>query len=192
MGSQDIGDLLIKVSEGDGKAFSLLFHRYKDLIYSIALKYTKSAIYAEEVVQDVFLRIWRNRHNLLAVEQFDAWIRVIARNRSLSVLEQIVREERNKEKQYHYIPPGGYEAGERVTDLDMQKLLGQALTLLTQRQREIFVRCRLENVPREQVAEELGLSPATVSVHLTIALRTVRAFLTSQLRWVLLITALSY
>lgn len=191
-GSKNTAELLTKVSEGDEKAFSLFFYTYKDLVYSIALRYTKADIYAEEVVQDVFLRIWKNRDTLTSIENIEAWIRVITRNRSLSVLEQIIKEERNKEKQFSYLPPSGYEAGERATAQDMNKLLDHALNLLSPRQREIFVRCRLENMSRELVAEELGLAPATVSAHLTIANRTVRAFLASQIRWIILLAALSH
>jgi RNA polymerase sigma-70 factor (ECF subfamily) len=173
--------VLFAVATGDQKAFSALFFRYKDQVYTIALTYTENRVIAEEVVQDVFVRVWKNRHKLKGIDDFSSWIYVIARNRALTALQKIAREGERKEELISYLPAEVSDAEKRVQDNYIEELLEKALTQLSPQQRKVFALSRLQGHSRKEVAEMLNLTPATVSVHLTIALRSVRAFLTNHL-----------
>jgi len=173
--------VLLAVTAGDQKAFGELFFRYKDRVYTIALTYTENRVIAEEVVQDVFVRVWKSRHKLRAIDTFSSWIHVIARNRALTALRKIAREGERREELISYLPTEVSDAEERVQDTYMEELLETALTRLSPQQRKVFVLSRLQGRSRKEVAEILHLTPATVSVHLTIALRSIRAFLTNHL-----------
>jgi RNA polymerase sigma-70 factor (ECF subfamily) len=174
------------VAGGDQKAFSELFARHKDRTYTVAMTYTDDPATAEEVVQDVFLRVWKNRHKLDEVDNFPAWLYTITRNRAVTALNKIIREARKKEEFISWLPPGVTDAEQKIDDRYMQQLLESALARLTGQQRRVFELSRLKGYSREEVARLLDLSPATVSVHLTIALRSVRAFLTSRIEFPLI------
>lgn len=173
--------LLSAVAGGDQQAFAELFSRHKDRTYTVALTLTDDPLIAEELVQDVFLRIWKNRQKLTTLDDFASWLYTITRNRALTALQKIAREGRNRAEFISYLPEKVNDAGKRMDDHDMQQLLETALSRLSKQQRRVFELSRLRGYSREEVAAELGLAPATVSVHLTIALRSVRAFLTSRL-----------
>lgn len=173
--------VLFAVATGDQKAFEQLFFRYKDRVYTIALTYTENRVIAEEVVQDVFVRVWKNRHKLKEIDAFSSWVHVIARNRALTALQKIAREGERREELISYLPTEVSNAEEKVQANYMEELLETALTRLSPQQRKVFVLSRLQGHSRKEVAEMLNLAPATVSVHLTIALRTIRAFLTNHL-----------
>jgi len=64
-------ELLFLTSHGDERAFTTLFEHYADNVFGVAMAYTKSTETAEEVVQDVFLKIWLNRENLGSIIRFE-------------------------------------------------------------------------------------------------------------------------
>lgn len=182
--------ILAQVASSDQKAFGELFARHKDRTYTIALTYTEDPVVSEELVQDVFVRVWKNRHKLPQVESFPSWLYTITRNRALTALKKIAREGKRREELISYLPTGVSDAEQKVDGHYMQKLLEDALVRLSPQQRKVFELLRLQGYSREEVAGQLGLAPATVSVHLTIALRSVRAFLTSRMELSLLLLLL--
>ncbi|MDE1192577.1 MAG: sigma-70 family RNA polymerase sigma factor [Arachidicoccus sp.] len=172
------GCLLTNIANDNERAFEVLFNTYKDRIYSIAMLLTQNKAYSEEIVQDVFTRIWKFRKKLTEIENFDAWITTVARHRSLTVLKQIATENINKRAFLQSLKQiCGTDTEHNIQQKELQILLCDALNRLTPQQRRIFELSRLQGEDRHTISRTLGLSPATVSVHLTIALRTVRSFL---------------
>lgn len=70
-------ELLVLVADGDESAFRQLFDVYRQKIYALGLYLTHSDFLAEEIVQDVFLRVWVSREKLRGVMQFHAYLKVI-------------------------------------------------------------------------------------------------------------------
>lgn len=170
--------LLAKIAGDNEQAFEELFNAYKNKVYSIALAFTENKTDAEEIVQDVFSRIWKYRKNLPGIENFPAWIITVTRHRSLTELKKIASVNMQKKALLRYSSyTSDINAEHGVQEKELQTLLHDALNLLTPQQRKIFELSRLQGLDRKVVARTLDLSPATVSVHLTIALRTVRTFL---------------
>ncbi|ANI89615.1 hypothetical protein A9P82_10130 [Arachidicoccus ginsenosidimutans] len=170
--------LLALISNSDESAFEKLFFMYKNLVYSIALAYTESQADAEEIVQDVFSRIWNYRHNLGAIKNFSAWINTVTRNRSLTILKKRAIEYQRKEDYLSsYFHKETNSTEQYIEDKELQILFEDMLNRLSPQQRKIFELSRIQGQDRKTIAKNLGLSQATVSAHLTIALRTVRTFL---------------
>jgi RNA polymerase sigma-70 factor (ECF subfamily) len=173
--------LLFSIAGGDEKAFSQLFHSYKQLVYNVAWTYTENKALSEEILQDVFLIIWKNREQLTAIKDLSAYLYIIARNRSLRVLKQVAAARAQDIRSASYLTASDDDPAYRLSEQRMQELLRNALAILSPQQRKVFELSRIEGLPREEIAKKMGISKATVSVHLTIALRLVRAFLVSSL-----------
>jgi len=75
-------ELLRKVTEGDEYAFKILYHHYRGLVYPRALYLLKSDLLAEEVLQDVMLKLWRNAGRLTEGTNLAAYLTTLTRNRS--------------------------------------------------------------------------------------------------------------
>lgn len=176
----DIKLLLTQVSEGDEKAFEELFFSYKDIVYSVAIIYTESLSDAEEIVQEVFVRVWEYRKRLLQVNEFDGWIRTVTRNRCLSALKKKAIRLKREKGLPEFFSCENTTAEQRIRTKELQSLLGEAMNQLSPRQRKIFELSRLEGMDRRTISKSLRISAATVSVHLTIALRKVGTFLYSH------------
>src|SRR3569833_308441 len=85
-------DLLALVAEGNEKAFGLLFHHYRPRIYSYAFHLFRNINLADELVQDVFLKVWLNRDKLPHILKFESWVFIITRNQVFDTLKLLARE----------------------------------------------------------------------------------------------------
>lgn len=169
------------MANGDEKAFSELFHLYKQLVYNVAWTYTENKVLSEEILQDVFVILWKHRSRLTGINDLPAYLYIIARNRSLRVLKQVAVGKTQDIQSVSYLTATADDPFYRLSERRVQELLQQALVMLSPQQRRVFELSRIQGLQREQIAREMGISKATVSVHLTIALRLVRAFLVSSL-----------
>src|SRR5271170_5752161 len=86
---QDDAALLVLVQKGDEYAMASLFDRYSKVVYSVALRVLRDPASAEDVLQEVFMQIWRNPDGFVATRgSLGGWLAVVARNRSIDTLRR--------------------------------------------------------------------------------------------------------
>lgn len=170
-------DLLISICNGNEQDFGKLFFNYKDLVFSIALTVTGNSFDAQEVVQDVFSRIWLYKQTLSTIGNFNAWVRTVSKNRSLTLLKKRAVELKNKELLAGHLPRATNSAEGLIQKKELQILINNAMQELSPQQRKIFELSKLDDMDRGTIAKRLGLSATTVSNHLTAALKVVRGYL---------------
>lgn len=166
--------LLKALKKGDAKAFDELFSQYGVRIYHFTYGYLKSKEDAEEVVQEVFLRIWRNRKSIKPELSFKAYLFKIAWHFILEYFERATRQQAYKdqliEESVHFT--SGNE--DRLNYQLLLEKVDQLIEQLPSRQKEILIKRRKEDIPVKEIAEQLGIAPKTVENHLTEALKTIR------------------
>lgn len=183
--------LRCRIAEGDEKAFAAFFEYYHSKVLGVAFYFTQSLSRAEDIVQDVFLKIWTKREQIEAIEQLDAWVLTIARNFSINALHKIARTEVVGEEYADYIPSFETPVGDGLNKKDIERLVQEALQPLTEQQRRVFELSKLRGLNREEIAAELQLSPNTVKMHLVRSTKYVRAYLLAKLDYLILIYILS-
>jgi RNA polymerase sigma-70 factor (ECF subfamily) len=174
----DDKQLLNFLQEENEDAFTEIYNRHWKRIYTLALSYLKSPEAAQDIVQDVFIKIWTNKENLFQVKEFKSYVFVIARNLIISRLrntifhlsldpdEQIEEEMLLPEKQLSY--------------KESVNLLHKAIELLPLQQRRAYKLSRNEGMRYEEIAQEMGISRLTVRTHITNALSFIRKYLTDH------------
>jgi len=80
--------LLSEVADGNERSFALLYQHYYDQLFPYFSKFTGNALYAQEILQGTFMRVWMNRDRLPEIENFRAWIYKIATRENLSLLRR--------------------------------------------------------------------------------------------------------
>ncbi len=167
--------LWIAIQNSDDKAFNTLFNRYWKKLYSTVLHYINNKEIAEQVVQDVFVVLWKRREHL-AIENFASYIHATARY-------HVFKELRAKKKTLIEYTDSyqGYDEvctknmGElRLGYRDFQNQVSSYLAPLPKRCREIFWLSRVENLTNDEIAERFCISKRSVENQLTIALRHMR------------------
>ncbi|RXK86161.1 RNA polymerase sigma factor [Filimonas effusa] len=163
------------MAEGNEQAFTRLFMHHRGKIYATTLRLTNSRQMAEEILQDVFLKIWLRRKELEVVVNFEAYLHTIARRAAYRGLKQLAAQRHSPgtdagEQAFHI-------TGEHIfTFKQYNNVLRQAIQKLPPRQQETYLLIRESGLKREEVAAKLDVSPETVKYNLDEATKKVRAY----------------
>ena len=167
MTESEVRKLLRQMKELDSQtAFRDFYNMTYDRFFRIAYYYVKQEEWSQEIVLDVFLKLWKQRSNLLDVRNIEDYCFILVKNASLNYLE--------KESKHTYIHPDSlpepqeqnYSPEESLISEELFALYVKALDRLPERCREVFNRIREEKQSYAQVAEELGISMNTVDAQL--------------------------
>lgn len=173
--------LLLRIAADDTKAFTQLFDQYWLQVFAHVRSYLKDTALAEDLTQEIFFSIWINRAKLATVADFEAWLHVITRNRTISGLRKLLRQASSDLTQLSdWVPELASTADSPLEQLDFKQsreLLQQAIELLPPRRREVFKLSRQQGLTHQEIAEQLQISKATVNEHISEAL----SFLKSKL-----------
>jgi len=180
-------ELLQQVANGDIFAFRQLFEGYRLRLFSFVLQMTHSRVDAEEIVQDVFTKIWESRIQLTAVEYPGKYIYTIARNKTLNHLTRLARDRRLLQQVWANVSQSDNPTEDILQAQESQRLINEAISRLSLQQQTIFQLSRDQGLTHEEIAARLGLSKSRVKNVLVEALKQIRAHLE---RYAALITAL--
>ncbi|MFT3946992.1 MAG: sigma-70 family RNA polymerase sigma factor [Agriterribacter sp.] len=169
-------ELLLRISNGDTAAFALLFNQYKDKIYTIGFKITGSAFLSEEIVQEIFMKLWTNRKILPELECFTAWFNTITRNHLFSLIKRKAARENREVVFADKIPSFYNNTDENILLKDVEELLEKALYTLPPQQNKVYRLIKERGMKKEEVASQLNLSTETVKAHLSKAIKNIRAY----------------
>jgi RNA polymerase sigma-70 factor (family 1) len=164
---KDERELLKRVSAGDETAFTVLFNTYYPLLSTHVFRITRSLPETEEIIQDVFFKIWMSRESLLFVEQFKPYLWVIAKNRALNALKKMARERNNQETWYR--SEFRSEADSTDPHLIYHSLIDEAIGKLPPQQQKVFLLSRRERLKQAEIAAEMGLTISTVKKYIQLA-----------------------
>ncbi|MGO4770380.1 RNA polymerase sigma factor [Flavobacterium sp. W22_SRS_FK3] len=171
--SLDQSKLLHELSQGSELAFTKLYNQYKNIVYSTALKITKSKILAEEAVQDVFLKIWQNHENLAEITNLENYLFIISRNHIFDMIKKIAREAALS-TDINYKNAASDNADNAIKDDQYNIILNQIIEQLPPQQQKIYKMARWEGLSHQKIGETLGISTETVKKHMAQALKFVR------------------
>ncbi len=167
--------LISELKNHNEKAFRKLFDNYYQDIYGYSLSLLKSTDFAEENVQDVFLKIWLNRENLDIDKSFKSYLTTIARNQAFNTLSLAANDTLLKEEIFKSSPLS-YEQGDyNIRERDCKKLKKLAIDELPPKRRKIFKMSR-KGKTYEEISTELGISVNTVKAQMSKALESMRVF----------------
>lgn len=184
-------ELLPRIAVGDEQAFKSLFDLYKGRVMVYALKLSKNRYVAEEILQEIFLKLWTNRIQLPEVQNIGTYIFVMVKNRTLDHLRKIANESRLFNEVWHTISEEQELSG--LLDVkDSMRLIEKAVGQLSPQKQKIFYLSRSEGLSHRQIAEKCSLSESTVKNHLVETLRHIRLFLQQHNATLALLVLISF
>lgn len=171
--------LLDMVAEGDQTAFTQLFRRYSDITYGFAVAYTKTEATAEEVVQEVYLKIWLDRERLKDIQSFKDHLFIVTRNYLIDYLRKKLREQEYRRQLARHFRETTTTPHEEFLLKESQERIGKAVERLPPRQQAVYRLRRHEGLPVTEIALKMNISRLTVRNHLNKALGAIREYLQS-------------
>lgn len=182
-------ELLRLISENDQKAFNKLFERYRDHLFHYLLKITKSNETSEEIVLDVFLKIWTGRSILTEIDNFEAFLFRVGRNKAFDFLRWTQKskfqqmELWNRMHEMHASETADYDISLQETTLIIQMAIEQ----LSPQRKRVFQMSREEGLTYEQISKRLQISTHTVRNHVAASLQFIRSHLKAEYGWILIL-----
>lgn len=170
--------LQAQLAENNEQAFRTLFHQFSGKVFRFALKITHDNMQAEEITQEVFMKIWMHREAAPHIDCFPSYIYTITRNLAFNFLKRLAVENRAKAVMEQQLSEFDNEMEESIFHRDHLTLLDEVVEKLPPQQRLVYSLCHREGLKYDEVAEQLHISRLTVQTHMKQALRTIRANLT--------------
>lgn len=170
-------DLLKGLREGDEQAFRELYARHSRQVLAFAYHLTHSAIDAEDIMQDTFLRLWTNREQLPEIASFANYIFIIARNKTMDHLRKVSLQQRLIDQVWANITEQGDDAAQQLDARESGALVQKALALLPEQKQVVFRLSRQQGLSHEEIAAQMGLSKSRVKNLLVETLRFIRVYL---------------
>lgn len=169
------------IASGDENSLGVVFNLFKKRVYSVALKMLKSEVEAEEIIQEVFLSLWRSRSSLGLVENPENYIFTITYNIIYAHLKNIARNRELINGIILQFTEVQNTTEETIAVNETSKLIHDAYQKLPLQQRMVYDLNKKKNLSYEEIATELGLSKNTVRNHLAEARKSIRRFLKNHL-----------
>ncbi|PZR27775.1 MAG: RNA polymerase sigma-70 factor [Citrobacter freundii] len=170
--------LLKKIAEGDEPSFRILFDRYHKTVFTHLFGITKSKEVSEELVIDIFVKLWAGRELLLEIRDIEAFLKKVGYNKSMDFFRIAARNAKLQKAIEREMDHGsGIPADVRLHDLELKEILRKAARQLSPQRRLVFTLSREEGLTHDQIAQKLNLSRNTVKNHMIEAIKSIKNYL---------------
>ena len=172
-------------------AFDAIYNRYCHKLHEFVLTFLKQEEDAQEIVQEVFIKIWNSRGKIDIYASFESFLFTIAYNDTMSLLRKRVNETKSREylKSLQQI-----DSTEKVVDelqfKELKQKIQSILIHLTPRQKEIYHLSREEGLTHKEIAQKLNISESTVNNHLVTTLKFLKFHINNSFAISILFTCL--
>jgi RNA polymerase sigma-70 factor (family 1) len=170
-------ELLRKVTMGDERAFKVLYDHYRGLVYPKALYLLKSELLAEEVLQEVMLKLWKTANKLSKDSNLAAYLTTLTRNQSFTQLKRKALEAKTDTELGRGWTERDNATEEEILLADTKQVLSDGIALLPPQQKLVYELCHVEGMKYEEAAQKMNLSVETVRGYMKLALRFLRTYL---------------
>lgn len=193
MKGDKLKNLLVEVASNNSTAFTQLFETYSANIYTTALRVTNNEWMAEDIVQDTFVKVWINRNLLTTIDNFEAWLYILAKNITLNIIKKqdnykAYAQEEARAALIRVYPEADY----LVQDKEFQRILQAAIERLPPKQQQTYRLIKEQYLKREAAAAILNVSPETIKWNLDQAMKSIRAYCLANMKDIPLVLALHY
>jgi RNA polymerase sigma-70 factor (ECF subfamily) len=183
-------ELMAALAMGDIAALELLYDRYSTLVFSVSLRVLHDSQLAEDVVQEVFLRLWRQPISYDPTRgRFISWLMSVTRNRSLDELRRVTRRMRSEDVEDdepgHEIPAVGHldDPQAELIVAEARAAVRAAMTRLPPAQRRVIELAYFGGLTHVEIAERTGDPLGTVKTRVRLGMRKLRESLAEFASW---------
>jgi len=167
-------ELLALVRNGSKVAFEVIYQRYKSRVYWRIRSKIDDGVIAEELMQDVFIKVWEKRADIDLDKSFVAYLFCIAQSRVVDFCRRAKRDRQMMDN----LQLIGTEISEHPMESSLSKNEGefllQAIENLPPQRKRIFVLCKLDGKSYEEVSAMIGVSTSTISDHIVKATKSLK------------------
>lgn len=175
-------DIIPLLQKGDRKAFEAIYRLYSNNLYIIAHSYIPHQHIAEDLVQEVFIRLWDSRDKLEIRSNIGGYLFKMVRNKCLDHLRKPRRtisidDGVNLAEKRILLYALEDEGASKLIETELEQSIYEAIDRLPDACKAVFLKTRIEGMKYREAAHELNISVKTVESHMTKALKHMRVYL---------------
>lgn len=173
-------NLISELKSGSTSALKKIYKLYGSRIFFFINSYTHNREISEELVQDVFIKLWNYKENLESTKTVTSFIYTIAKNHAID----FIRKNRVKIYSIDSVNERDYSEGNlgevKLIYDEEEKLIKEAIEHLSPRKREVFELHRIEKLTYKQIAEQLGITVSAVEKNISSALKEIQQYIVKK------------
>lgn len=170
-------ELLSLLREGSTEAFTQLYNQFSEPLYYNILSLVKDELIAEELLQDIFVRIWRKRESLQIEKNLAGYLFMVSRNRVYDFFKSLDREQELYRKIRTIATEEYSHIEEAIFSKENEDLLQKAIDTLPPKRKQAFQLCKIEGYSYKEASELMGISISTLKDHMAKSREAIREFL---------------
>ncbi|HSZ85667.1 MAG TPA: RNA polymerase sigma factor [Puia sp.] len=178
--------LLQRVSEGDWNAYTDLFNYYMPKLSAYIFPFTGQSVPdTEEIIQEVFLKIWEKRETLVVIRSFDSYLFRMAKNKLIDIIDQR-RAMRKRDLHYTSLKEDATQTNpeEELHYQEYATIAQKAIDSLSPKLKSVFLLSTQEELSLDEIAQRLSIPKETVKKRLYLAGRSIKNFLKQNGDWI--------
>lgn len=169
--------LLTKLKKGNRLAFNTLYKKYFAVLYGFTLKLTNNQTDAEEVVQEVFIKLWEIKRTLDNKKNFKSLLFTIAKNKIYNRSRQRVYEHAYQNYLQQQNNFTEFTIDREVSYLETKSFIDKGIELLPSRRKEIFILSRMQGMSNKEIAMKMNTSTSNIENHINKALKSLKKYM---------------
>ena len=169
-----IAKTILMLKQGDEMAFREVFNLYQRRLYCFIFSMTKSDCATEDILQEVFFKIWVKHESLNLSASFDAFIYTIAKNLTYNHLRNVASQRTLKKELWRNLSFISKQTENDILSNEYDEIVSDILKNIPVQKRSIFILSKQQGKSNNEIADLLGISPKTVKNHLWKTLQLIR------------------
>ncbi|TNF39463.1 MAG: RNA polymerase sigma-70 factor [Bacteroidetes bacterium] len=171
----DIDSKLISgLKKDDHDSFQQLFEYYSFPLFKFAIGYLKSKELSEDLVQEVFLKIWNNRKDIKPNTSFQSYLFTIALNAVRKYFNKVSQQNDYKHQVLIDLSNNQSDLDKNLDYESLLEKLDEFIAQMPEKRREVFIKKKFEDKSLKEIAEELSVTTKTVEYHITEAMKNLK------------------
>ena len=178
-----------QLAEGSAEAFEKLFEVYWTHVYTIVAQLVKEKQQAEDISQEVFIKLWNKKEALNDIQNIESYLYTIARNSTLDHLRKKVLITENLEQMIQYFADNNLDPAKKLEYKELEVFINKSIDKLPPKVKEVFILSRIEGLSHEEIAGKLHISVSSSKTYIVRALQSLRLSIAKNSNIELLILA---
>jgi RNA polymerase sigma-70 factor (ECF subfamily) len=174
MASINIENIILRMKDDDKSSVDELFTYYYPRLYHFSQSLLKIETYIDDILQEVFVKLWLNRNKIKNVETFNAYIFTITKNEILNLIRSNLRDQTFKDKLFVRSVAEEYQTTTKFEFDEIKSSIERIVAGLPEKRQQIFVLSRRDGLSNKEIAQQLNISSKTVEDHITHAIKYIK------------------
>jgi len=173
--SFDTENVILRLKQDDKSALDLLFEYYYPRLYNFSKSILKIENEIDDILQEVFVKIWLNRQKITTANTFNAYIFTITKNEVLNLIRANRKNQTFRDELYKLSVAEEYQLQNSLEFEEIKLVIDRLVSELPEKRRNIFLLSRMNGLSNKEIASQLEISEKTVEDHITHAIRKIKS-----------------